>query len=101
MGWTLAMRVQQEAYRLLVPFRSSDIAAALDISHQRATAELSKLGWSKSSKALLRDGGRGVRWLPGMVDRNLVDEREPEALWDELHEDDQSKTWQRWGDQVG
>jgi len=100
MGWTLAMRVEQEALKLLVPFRSSDIAAGLGITYQRATAELQKLRWPWSDRALLRDGTRARRWLPQVLDRSLIDDREVVSGWDELHADDQSKTWDEWGDQV-
>ena len=39
-----------------------------------------------------------AKWLPQVVDRDIVDDREDVSCWSELHEDDQRKTWDEWGD---
>ena len=90
--------VEQAALRFYVPFRSSDLAGVVGISYQKATHELEKLGWDWSDAALLQDGTRGRRWLPQVVDRDIVDDREDVSCWSELHEDDQRKTWDERGD---
>ena len=99
MGWLIETAVEQAALRFYVPFKSSDVAAAVGgISYQKATHELEKLGWDWSDAALLQDGTRGRRWLPQVVDRDIVDDREDVSCWSELHEDDQRKTWDERGD---
>jgi hypothetical protein len=96
-GWSLEMMVEHEALKMMVPFRSSDVASALGMTHQRATYVLGILGWPSSNTALLKDGKRGTRWLPMVIDRRVVDDREVVNSWDELHEDDQRRLWEEHG----
>jgi hypothetical protein len=92
--------VASAAYGFLVPFRSTDIAKRLRCSHQKVSGVLRRLGWPRNANTLLRDGRRGPRWLPQCVDPTIVEDYDFSNGREEVHEDDQRRTWSRRGHTV-
>lgn len=96
----IGTRVQAQAFGYFVPFRSTDVAAALGVPVRDVTLVLRRLGWPRHRGVLLPDGTTGPRWLPRIVDRHLVDDPRMANCWDDLNDDERLAAWDHHAHQV-